>query len=232
MIVERLNTHEFRGKWSYPDSLLIKPDMLKFGEGDNINGPSLIKVPNWVKNPLGKYYLYFSHHDGKYIRMAYSDNIEGPYVVYEKGTLKLEDTPGRDHIASPDVHVDNENQTIEMYYHTPYDDWQYTFKATSKDGIKFKSEQDNLGLFYFRVFNWKGRKFSIAKNRNTSGITYEYINGKWIPQNDTFIPNMRHAAVLVEDEKVFVFYSIVGEAPESIYCSEVDRDRDWETTYH
>src|ERR1035441_4007062 len=30
--------------------------------GDNINGPSLIRVPNWVDHPLGRYYLYFAHH--------------------------------------------------------------------------------------------------------------------------------------------------------------------------
>ena len=60
MIVERINTHEFRGQWKYPDPLIIKPEMLKFGEGNNINGPSLIKVPDWIINPLGKYYLYVS----------------------------------------------------------------------------------------------------------------------------------------------------------------------------
>jgi hypothetical protein len=32
--------------------------------GDNIQGPSLIKVPSWVKDPLGKYYLYFADHKG------------------------------------------------------------------------------------------------------------------------------------------------------------------------
>ncbi|MCZ6673618.1 MAG: hypothetical protein O7C75_11860, partial [Verrucomicrobia bacterium] len=47
--------------------------------GDKINGPSVIRVPNWVKNPLGKYYLYFAHHKGKFIRLAYSDAIEGPW---------------------------------------------------------------------------------------------------------------------------------------------------------
>jgi len=26
--------------------------------GENINGPSLIRVPDWIENPLGKYYLY------------------------------------------------------------------------------------------------------------------------------------------------------------------------------
>jgi len=155
MIVERLNTHPFRGQWKYPDPLIIKPDMLKIDEGDNINGPSLIKVPSWVKDPLGKYYLYFSHHDGKYIRLAYADEIQGPYKIYDKGTLHVEDTPGKDHVASPDVHIDEENKKIVLYYHTPYDDWQYTFKAESEDGLNFTSEEENLGMFYFRVFKWK-----------------------------------------------------------------------------
>ena len=30
--------------------------------GTNINGPSLIRVPGWVSEPLGRYYLYFAHH--------------------------------------------------------------------------------------------------------------------------------------------------------------------------
>tara|TARA_R110001606_G_scaffold337288_1_gene485336 strand:+ start:180 stop:1706 length:1527 start_codon:yes stop_codon:yes gene_type:complete len=227
MLAERFNLFEYRGNWKYPDPLIVQPNMLPNKDGDNINGPSLIKVPDWVKNPLGKYYLYFSHHDGKYIRMAYSNNVEGPYSVHLEGTLKLEDTPGRDHIASPDVHIDNDKQEIIMYYHTPYDDWQYTFKSTSKDGLNFKSENDNLGLFYFRVFKWNNRTFSIAKNKNTSGISYEFIKGKWIEQKTNFITNMRHAAILVENNKVYIFYSVVGEAPESIYCSQVDIDNNW-----
>ena len=40
--------------------------------GTNINGPSLIRVPDWVENPLGRYYLYFADHKGKSIRLAYS----------------------------------------------------------------------------------------------------------------------------------------------------------------
>ena len=48
--------------------LLIDSDMLPGQDGNNINGASLIKVPDWIENPLGKYYLYFSHHNGKYIR--------------------------------------------------------------------------------------------------------------------------------------------------------------------
>ena len=39
--------------------------------GGNINGPSIIEVPEWISNPLGRYYLYFAHHNGEYIRLAY-----------------------------------------------------------------------------------------------------------------------------------------------------------------
>jgi len=55
----------------------------------NINGPSIIAVPDWIDNPLGKYYLYFSHQRGDYIRLAYADQIEGPWKVYEPGALSL-----------------------------------------------------------------------------------------------------------------------------------------------
>ena len=44
--------------------------------GTNINGPSLIRVPAQVwPQPLGRYYLYFSHHKGAFIRLAYADDL-------------------------------------------------------------------------------------------------------------------------------------------------------------
>jgi hypothetical protein len=58
----------------------------------NINGPSLIRVPEWVTDPLGKYYLYFAHHKGEYIRMAYADDLGGPWRTYEPGVLELKDS--------------------------------------------------------------------------------------------------------------------------------------------
>ncbi len=58
----------------------------------NINGPSLIRVPSWVQKPLGKYYLYFAHHKGEYIRLAYADRLGGPWKIHESGTLHLKDS--------------------------------------------------------------------------------------------------------------------------------------------
>lgn len=89
----------------------------------NINGPSMIRVPSFVVNPLGTYYLYFSHHDGKAIHFAYAHSVGGPYTVHPTGSLTLEQVVSkdicRDHIASPDVVIDNEKQEIRMYFHCP-----------------------------------------------------------------------------------------------------------------
>jgi len=75
----------------FTDKPVIYPEM-DSRIGSNINGPSLIRVPDWVEKPLGKYYLYFAAHKGKYIRLAYADRIEGPWKIYEPGTLKLEES--------------------------------------------------------------------------------------------------------------------------------------------
>lgn len=65
----------------------------------NINWPSLIRVPAWVDNPLGKYYLYFSHHKGDRMRLAYADDILGPWHIHVPGVLPLEDS------GFPSAHV-------------------------------------------------------------------------------------------------------------------------------
>ncbi len=60
--------------------------------GGNIQGPSLIRVPDWVENPLGRYYLYFADHKGTYIRLAYADDLAGPWRVHPPGSLHLADS--------------------------------------------------------------------------------------------------------------------------------------------
>lgn len=99
--------------------------------GDNVNGPSVIRVPAWVKAPLGRYYMYFAHHYGRFIRLAYADSITGPWKIYEPGVLHIEHTAfnraqpdppttgasQRMHVASPDVHIDTQGRRILMWVH-------------------------------------------------------------------------------------------------------------------
>lgn len=104
--------------------------------GDNINGPAVIRVPAWVEHPLGRYYLYFAHHKGDHIRMAYADAVSGPWKVYAPGVLAVSETlfyrPQPDpkgspaslytHVASPEVVVDNANKRLVMYVHGMFTD--------------------------------------------------------------------------------------------------------------
>ena len=215
-MVKRFNVEKIR--------LLIYPKLFSNDDGHNINGPSLIKVPKWIKSPLGKYYLYFSHHNGRYIRMAYSNKIIGPYKIYKEGVLNIKNSPGKDHLASPDVHVDSENKTITMYYHTCFNKNQYTLESTSKDGVFFKSNEIILGSYYFRVFRFKNQLYSIAKGSNNYGKIYKKVNNVWYMIYEKLIKNIRHTAILVEDDIIYLFYSLIGELQESIYCCILNID--------
>lgn len=57
--------------------------------GANVQGPSLIRVPDWLPDPLGRYYLYFADHKGSYIRLAFAEALEGPWRVHRPGSLHL-----------------------------------------------------------------------------------------------------------------------------------------------
>jgi hypothetical protein len=100
--------------------------------GDNVNGPSIIRVPSWIPHPLGRYYAYFGHHKGQFIRLAYADAIAGPWKVYEPGVLPVSETafyrPQPDppdgpvdqfytHVASPEIYVDESRKRLVMWAH-------------------------------------------------------------------------------------------------------------------
>jgi hypothetical protein len=99
--------------------------------GDDINNPTVIRVPSWIEKPLGRYYMYFAHHMGTFIRLAYADSITGPWKIYDPGVLQVKDTaffrPQPDppenlenfytHVASPEIHVDAVNRRLVLWFH-------------------------------------------------------------------------------------------------------------------
>jgi hypothetical protein len=195
---------------------------------DNINGPSLIKVPDWVENPLGTYYLYFAHHEtGQNIRLAYADSLSGPWKLYSPGTLQIGQTICARHVASPDVHIDHDKKQIRMYYHGPVpgSQFQKTYVATSGDGIRFDINNVELGTSYFRVFYWNGYYYGIVMPglavRSKDGLQ-NFEKGPFL-----FTENMRHSAVYLSGSKLLVFYSNVKDIPEHIVVSQINLDDDW-----
>lgn len=194
--------------------------------GANINGPSLIRAPDWLENPLGRYYLYFGHHKGEYIRLAFADELTGPWTIYQPGVLDLKDAYTCGHLASPDVHVDNENHEVRMYYHGPVPKRDQQSKvALSSDGIHFTARPENLGNSYFRAFQWQGEFYALAMPgvfyRSADGLT-DFEKGPTL-----FSENQRHTALKLEGSRLSVFYTNVSDCPERILCAAIDLTLDW-----
>ncbi len=231
--------------------------------GTNIQGPSLIRVPDWVVAPLGRYYLYFADHKGSFIRLAFADHVLGPWRIHPPGTLHLAESRflteppaatqdeidfivaaytealGADqmpldvvadatipHIASPDVHVDHEAERIVMYFHG-LDGLmvQVSRVATSSDGLRFDARSEVLGLPYLRAFRHAGWTYALTMpgqlSRSRDGMA-GFESGPRL-----FDVDMRHAALLVREPTLYVFWTRVGDAPERILVSTIDISGDW-----
>ena len=200
--------------------------------GTNINGPSLIRVPAWVEKPLGKYYLYFADHNGKYLRLAFADRVEGPWRIHRPGTLQLAASHFTDHIASPEAIVDEEHHQIRLYYHglTPAERSQHTRVALSRDGLTFEAVKEPVarGSAYWRVFRYDGWWYALAMPgrlwRSRDGLT-PFEPG---PQLFPTTPTQVHNAVLLQGDSLTVFYTRAGDTPERILTSRVTLGPDWQ----
>jgi len=214
--------------------------------GDNIDGPSVIKAPSWLKKPLGKYYMYFAHHRGKYIRLAYADKPEGPWHIYEPGTLRLDQmTHCYNHVASPDALVDDSNKSVILYFHCPVESvdvkrdhpyTQLTFVATSGDARHFNPVQESFAAPYLRAFRFGGYTYAIGMSDKKSAYPV-WLRSAQFYRSKTGMPpfepgpriidEMRHGALFVQGHTLHIFYTIVGDDPERIYHCDVDLRPDW-----
>ena len=223
------------------DAPIITPHM-DGRMGSNIAGPSLIRVPDWVDDPLGRYYLYFADHRGTYIRLAYADDLAGPWTMHEPGTLRIEqshfpaacppcgaDSPNPAgayaHIASPDVHVADERREIVMYVHGRETGPQVTRAAVSADGLHFEGRPEILGRPYFRAFRHDGYVYALAM----PGVMYRSRDGLtgFEEGPSLFHPDMRHSALLKRGDRLFVFWTERRDAPERIRLAHIDLVGDW-----
>ena len=224
--------------------------------GTNIQGPSLIRAPDWLASPLGRYYLYFADHKGSYIRLAFADALEGPWKVHAPGSLHLEQShfptvppavppamrdrlatrtsPGLDllreattpHIASPDVHVDDAAQRIVMYFHG--------LEGPGLQVSRVATSRD--GIRFEAQPEILGRSYMrVFRHR---GMTYAMaMPGRFYRSRDgmrafeegplLFNPDMRHAALLRRGQTLYAFWTQAGHAPERILLSTIDLAADW-----
>jgi hypothetical protein len=233
--------------------------------GDNVNGPSVIRVPAWIEHPLGRYYMYFAHHKGAYIRLAYADSLTGPWRIYEPGVLNVGDTifsrPQPDppdsppslytHVASPEVMIDEAHHRLVMYVHGMWTDgkpwpiepsaaltWmrengytQYTQTTISRDGIHFEARPGiALRTSYLRTFDWSGAHYGMARLgvlAQANNIEGPFEAGPNPFEGSMYAGRVRHVALLVKGNTLYVFFSAIGDAPERILLSIITLDGDW-----
>jgi len=255
-------------------------------DANNINGPSVIRVPDWIPkeqraSPEARYYLYFAHHNGKYIRLAWAQEIEGPWHLYrtgknvppgQRGVLDMGDdrliTLGGEyaikrHIASPDVHVDDHNKQVVLYFHggtsrngTTLRE-QKTYVATSPWGLDFSAgiRPVPLSNSYLRVFEYKGALQGLYRTHHArpresadpwvnpqdaelvGDELWEIRDARFLQLDDSQhiggkmrkrTPQIRHAALHRDGDRLHVFFTMRGHAPEHILVTSVElRDDDW-----
>jgi len=69
--------------------IALHPRDLSYAPTEQLIHPTIIKTKGRVKNPLGRYYLYYAPHKHVAISMAYADSMDGPWKEY-KGNPVIE----------------------------------------------------------------------------------------------------------------------------------------------
>ena len=114
-----------------------------------------------------------------------------------------------------------------MYYHgLERFGSQVSRVAVSKDGLHFTAHEEIIvDRSYLRVFPYRGYYYGMAMPgvfyRSKCGLT-DFEKGPTL-----FNPHMRHAGLLVMEDRLMVFWTQAGHSPERILLSIVDLRGDW-----
>ncbi len=232
--------------------------------GGNVNGPTVIRVPDWVERPLGRYYMYFANHRDVYIRLAYADAVAGPWKIHEPGVWHVRDSalyrPQPDsarfggfntHFASPEIFVDNANRRIVLWAHGWYtngEHWptepkaaqqwatekgygQFTQGAVSPDGLRFTAQPAITKESYIRVFERGGTIFGMARLGvllRAKDPLASFEAGPNAFRDTAYGSNrVRHVALLPRGDRLLVFFTAIGDAPERMFMSTIDVTKPW-----
>lgn len=224
--------------------------------GVNIQGPSLIRVPDWIKTPLGRYYLYFADHKGRFIRLAYADELRGPWQIHAPGSLRLEDScfptqplqPLENDLVAARASPGKLLHSQEYEGSTPH--------IASPDVHVFHEEQ-RIYMYYHGLLSYAKQQTRLATSDDgikfaaedpvlcqtylrvvpfqdtrfgmvMPGVLFQLPDARGpFPDGDQLLTsNARHHALLTNRGRMFVFWTEVGEAPEHIKVSVIEHPMD------
>ena len=137
--------------------IALHPKNLSYAPTDQLIHPTIIKTDGRIKEPLGKYYLYYAPHKHIATSMAYSDSLDGPWTEY-KGNPVVKGP------SAPEIRWIEEHRKFFLWGHRKN---SQTELWTSKDGLHFEYDSvsikaANIGTrnaTYNRVYDYPLPKF-------------------------------------------------------------------------
>jgi len=140
--------------------------------------------------------------------------------------------PFGDHLASPDVHVDEESRCILMFFHSvdKISGKQLTYFAHSRDGLSFQCEPSPVAEFYLKLAKWRQTWIGMSKGGVMYVSTGEPSRLKRLPHPAFPMKHpmgnargdVRHVGLDVREDNLLIYYSRVGDIPERILRSHID----------
>ena len=138
---------------------------------------SVFPAYKYLDQPLGKYYAYYSSHDGPGgICLAYADDLEGPWTECDSSPLFTNEWEPHykvSHISGPDAIWIEKEKKVFVYYHGENQDTRF---ASSSDGIHFEYEGVAASL---RDHGFSSLSYARVANFTMPGHSIRYIMLCW-----------------------------------------------------
>jgi len=154
------------------------------------------------------------------------------------------------HVASPEIVVDAERKRLVMWVHgwwTNGERWpsdpgnaaawarehaygQFTQSTESSDGLHFEVRPAITRQSYLRVFQHDGFFYGVARLGRLARSKDPFASFELGPNpfRDTRYANrVRHVGLLLRGQRLYVFFTAIGDAPERVLMSTIELASDW-----
>ena len=220
----------------------------------NQNSPSPVRPRRWMHPDLQKYpiVIYYSSHvsrglsgGGGFIQvLGGSSSKECSAWTKVNITLDLPQTICNS-VHSPYITVDDDQQRLYMYAHghhcTGLGGKQPTLVLHSHDGVSWdiKDAHNVLleELFYLTSpVNYKGEYYALAKTQESPEgsvmlLQSQSLEGPFV-KGPILARGVRHCDVHIVGSVIYVFFTMIGDAPERILLATIDLAQGSPTSLH
>ena len=154
------------------------------------------------------------------------------------------------HVASPEILIDPAQQRLVMWVHgwwTNGERWpaslrearawarqkeygQFTQASVSGDGLHFTVQPAITRTSYLRVFEKAPYFYGVSRlalvSRSADPVAAFEV-GRSLFEGSAYATRVRHVALVPRGDRLLVFFTAIGDAPERVYASTVDLGGDW-----